>query len=61
MTLAGPLEKHLNTTKYVSLTKMFSVHRDLKLKRPIFEKTCIYGHFKSGEDFTWEHPKKLVV
>ncbi|CAB3993497.1 S-adenosylmethionine synthase-like [Paramuricea clavata] len=36
------------------------VVRDLKLKRPIFEKTCIYGHFKSGEDFTWEHPKKLV-
>ncbi|XP_028399586.1 S-adenosylmethionine synthase-like [Dendronephthya gigantea] len=36
------------------------VVRDLKLKRPIFEKTCIYGHFKPGNDFTWEHPKKLV-
>ncbi|CAB3990993.1 S-adenosylmethionine synthase-like [Paramuricea clavata] len=37
------------------------VVRDLKLKRPIFEKTCIYGHFKPGEDFTWENPKKLVI
>ncbi|CAB3987334.1 S-adenosylmethionine synthase-like [Paramuricea clavata] len=37
------------------------VVRDLKLKRPIFEKTCIYGHFKPGVDFTWEHPKELVI
>lgn len=34
--------------------------RDLQLKRPIFEKSCIYGHFKPGDEFTWEKPKKLA-
>ena len=32
--------------------------RDLDLKKPIYQKTCVYGHFKPG--FTWEEPKKLV-
>lgn len=31
--------------------------RELDLKRPIYESTCTYGHFKPG--FTWEVPKKL--
>jgi len=31
--------------------------RDLDLKKPIYESTCTYGHFKPG--FTWETPKKL--
>jgi len=34
--------------------------RDLKLKRPIYEKTAYFGHFgRSDPDFTWEQPKKL--
>lgn len=31
--------------------------RELDLKRPIYESTCTYGHFKPG--FSWETPKKL--
>jgi len=31
--------------------------RELDLKKPIYQKTCTYGHFKPG--FTWEVPKKL--
>lgn len=31
--------------------------RELNLKNPIYQKTCVYGHFKPG--FTWETPKKL--
>jgi len=34
--------------------------RDLKLKRPIYEKTAYHGHFgRPDPDFTWEQPKKL--
>jgi len=34
--------------------------RDLKLKRPIYEKTAYFGHFgRNDPDFTWETPKKL--
>jgi S-adenosylmethionine synthetase len=34
--------------------------RDLKLKRPIYEKTAYWGHFgRNDPDFTWEVPKKL--
>jgi len=36
--------------------------RDLKLKRPIYEKTAYHGHFgRDDPDFTWEHPKVLVL
>lgn len=31
--------------------------RDLDLKKPIYQKTCVYGHFKPG--FTWEVPKEI--
>jgi len=31
--------------------------KELDLKKPIYESTCTYGHFKPG--FTWEVPKKL--
>ncbi|KAK2196284.1 bifunctional S-adenosylmethionine synthetase/S-adenosylmethionine synthetase [Babesia duncani] len=35
--------------------------KELNLKRPIFSKTCVYGHFgKSGEEFTWEIAKDLT-
>lgn len=33
--------------------------RELDLKKPIYEKTCVYGHFKPG--FSWENPKKLAL
>lgn len=33
--------------------------KELDLKKPIYESTCTYGHFKPG--FTWEVPKKLVL
>jgi len=36
--------------------------RELKLKRPIYEKTAYFGHFgRNDPDFTWEQPKKLVL
>lgn len=36
--------------------------RDLRLKRPIYEKTAYHGHFgRNDPDFTWEQPKKLVI
>jgi S-adenosylmethionine synthetase len=35
--------------------------RDLKLKRPIYQKTASFGHFgRNDPDFTWEQPKKLI-
>ena len=35
--------------------------RDLRLKRPIYQKTAAYGHFgrEDDPDFTWEVPKDL--
>jgi len=36
--------------------------RDLKLKRPIYEKTAYFGHFgRSDPDFTWEQTKTLEL
>jgi len=36
--------------------------RDLKLTRPIFQKTAAYGHFgRDDPDFTWETPKVLKM
>jgi S-adenosylmethionine synthetase len=38
------------------------LQRDLKLKRPIYEKSAYFGHFgRNDPDFTWEQPKKLVL
>jgi len=35
--------------------------RELKLKRPIYEKTAYFGHFgRNDPDFTWEQPKQLT-
>jgi len=34
--------------------------RDLRLTRPIYQKTASYGHFgRDDPDFTWEVPKRL--
>jgi len=36
------------------------IYKDLKLKRPIYEKSACYGHFgRDDPDFEWEKPKKL--
>jgi S-adenosylmethionine synthetase len=36
--------------------------RDLKLKRPIYQKTAAFGHFgRNDPDFTWEQPKELKL
>jgi S-adenosylmethionine synthetase len=36
-----------------------AIIRDLKLRRPIFEKTAAYGHFgRNDPDFTWESTEK---
>lgn len=35
--------------------------RDLNLRRPIYQKTAVGGHFgRNDPDFTWEVPKKLI-
>ena len=32
-----------------------AIVRDLDLRRPIFQKTAVYGHFgRTDHDFTWE-------
>jgi len=36
--------------------------RDLKLKRPFYQKTATCGHFgRDDPDFSWEHPKELTL
>lgn len=36
--------------------------RDLKLRRPVMQKTAAYGHFgRNDPDFTWETPKELTL
>ena len=34
-----------------------AIIRDLDLRKPIFNATSVFGHFKPG--FLWEEPKKL--
>ena len=37
-----------------------AIIRDLKLRRPIFQKTAAYGHFgRQDADFTWEETNKV--
>jgi len=36
--------------------------KELKLRRPIYEKTAYHGHFgRNDPDFTWEQPKTLKL
>lgn len=38
------------------------ISKNLKLRRPIYNKTAAYGHFgRNDADFLWEHPLKLTV
>ena len=35
-----------------------NIIKELKLTRPIFQKTSAFGHFgRNDPDFTWEQPK----
>ena len=37
-----------------------AIIRDLKLRRPIFQKTAAYGHFgREDPDFTWEYTNRV--
>ena len=37
-----------------------AIIRDLRLRRPIFEKTAAYGHFgRNDPDFTWEATNRV--
>jgi len=39
-----------------------AIIRDLNLRRPIYRKTAVYGHFgRNDEDFTWEKTDKAEV
>jgi S-adenosylmethionine synthetase len=39
-----------------------AIIRHLKLRRPIFKKTAVYGHFgREDEDFTWEKIDKAEI
>ncbi|PIX33696.1 MAG: methionine adenosyltransferase, partial [Candidatus Infernicultor aquiphilus] len=39
-----------------------AIIRHLKLRRPIFRKTAVYGHFgREDEDFTWEKIDKAEI
>ncbi len=39
-----------------------AIIRDLKLRRPIFKKTAVFGHFgRQDPDFTWENTDKAEI
>jgi S-adenosylmethionine synthetase len=38
------------------------IMKELNLRRPIYRKTAVFGHFgRNDPDFEWEKPKKLIV
>ena len=40
----------------------YNIIKELKLRRPIYQKTAAYGHFgRMDPDFTWEYPKQLQI
>ena len=48
-------------TRYFDLTPA-GIIRDLKLRRPIYERTAAYGHFgRNEEGFTWEEVDKAPL
>ena len=72
--IAEPISIYVNsynTSKYTNLElvqivknnfdlRPYHIIKDLNLKRPIYKKTAVYGHFGRNEKiFTWEIPKKL--
>jgi len=72
--VAKPLSVYVDTygTNKVNMDKIYKaiddnfdlrpglIRKNLKLQRPIFNKTAAYGHFgRNDQDFAWEQPKKL--
>ncbi len=57
--------KYTNNQIEDAISKVFdlrpySIIRDLKLQRPIYQKTAAYGHFgRNDDDFTWEKLDKV--
>jgi len=40
----------------------YAIITELNLRRPIYKKTALYGHFgRSDPDFTWEIPRVLTI
>jgi S-adenosylmethionine synthetase len=38
------------------------IMKELNLRRPIYRKTAVFGHFgRNDPDFEWEKPKKLII
>jgi len=38
------------------------IMKELNLRRPIYKKTAVFGHFgRNDPDFEWEKPKKLIL
>ncbi|PIN69388.1 methionine adenosyltransferase [Candidatus Woesearchaeota archaeon CG11_big_fil_rev_8_21_14_0_20_43_8] len=53
--IAELVKKHFPTTPSAIL-------KELKLRRPIYQKTAAYGHFgRDDPDFTWEYTDKVDV
>ncbi len=54
-----PDEKITEAIREVFDLRPAGIIRDLKLLRPIYRKTSVYGHFgREDEDFTWEKTNK---
>jgi len=56
-TQTRPEDKILDIVKKNFDLRPGAIVRDLDLKKPVYESTSTYGHFKGG--FTWEVPKEL--
>ncbi|MBC7216820.1 MAG: methionine adenosyltransferase [Candidatus Caldatribacterium sp.] len=57
-----PDEKILEVVKEVFDLRPGAIIRDLKLRRPIYKKTAVYGHFgRNDPDFSWEKTDKAEV
>ena len=53
-------EKLSKAVRDVFGLKPKEIIEDLKLRRPIFQKTAAYGHFgRDLPEFTWEHTDKV--
>eukprot|EP01083_Nonionella_stella_P031343 85832_1 len=72
--VAKPLSVYVDTygTNSVSLATIYTkidqnfdlrpglIRKQLRLRRPIYNKTAAYGHFgRDDQDFLWEQPKQL--
>ena len=57
-----PIEKLRKAFHQVFDFRPGSIIKELNLKRPIYKKTAVYGHFgRDDPDFTWERTDKVEV